>query len=68
MMTQSPAIGWQKGAPLSSSGIDRLWTGRWDPFIRYPLELNHRTRELLNLGEHKRSAASYSLLTTIFSI
>ena len=63
-----PAIGWHKEAPLSSSGIDRLWTGRWDPFIRYPVELNHRTRELLDLGEHKRSAASYSLLTTIFSI
>ncbi len=58
-----PAIGWHKGAPLSSPGIDRLWTGRWDPFIRYPVELNHRTHELLDLGEHERSDAGCSLLT-----
>lgn len=31
--------------------IDRLWTGHMDPFVQYPVGMNHRTRELVDLGE-----------------
>ncbi|CZR53949.1 uncharacterized protein PAC_03832 [Phialocephala subalpina] len=30
--------------------IDRLWTGRIDPFVKFPVELNDRTRELIDLA------------------
>jgi len=29
----------------------QIWTGRMDPFVRYPIELNDRTRELVDLGK-----------------
>jgi hypothetical protein len=45
-----PAIGWHQ-ATAFSPGIDRLWTGRMDPFVRYPVELSDRTRELVDLGK-----------------
>jgi hypothetical protein len=28
--------------------IDRIWTGRTDPFIKYPIEMSHRTRQLVD--------------------
>ncbi|KAE9372193.1 hypothetical protein N431DRAFT_375200 [Stipitochalara longipes BDJ] len=43
------AIGWHQASAFSP-GIDRLWTGRMDPFVRYPVELNDRTRELVDLA------------------
>lgn len=30
--------------------IDRTWTGRIDPFVKFPVELNDRTRELIDLA------------------
>jgi len=56
-----PAIGWHQASTLSP-GFDRLWTGRMDPFVRYPVELNDRTRELVDLGKPKvvEMVAAYS--------
>jgi len=56
-----PAIGWHQASALSPR-IDRLWTGRMDPFVRYPVELNDRTRELVDLGKPKsvEAVAVYS--------
>ena len=31
--------------------IDRLWTGRMDPFLKYPVKLDHRTKELVDMGK-----------------
>jgi hypothetical protein len=35
---------------LSSAvpAIDRVWTGRMDPFAKYPIEMNNRTRQLMD--------------------
>jgi hypothetical protein len=52
----NPTIGCHETTQLSP-GIDRLWTGRGDPFIRYPVELNHRIRELLDLGTYNESTS-----------
>lgn len=46
----SPTIGWHETKAFTP-GIDRLWHGRMDPFVRYPVELNDRTRELVDLGK-----------------
>jgi hypothetical protein len=32
--------------------FDRLWTGRMDPFVRYPIEMNQRTLRLIDHGNH----------------
>jgi hypothetical protein len=44
------AIGRHESKPYTP-GFDRLWHGRMDPFVRYPVELNDRTRELVDLGK-----------------
>lgn len=42
--------------PSTMSGVaptfDRLWTGRMDPFVRYPIEMNQRTLRLIDHGYH----------------
>ena len=42
--------------PSTMSGVavtlDRLWTGRMDPFVRYPIEMNQRTLRLIDHGNH----------------
>jgi hypothetical protein len=38
-------------AALAASGIERLWTGRMDPFIQYPIRMNHSTLNLMDHGE-----------------
>jgi len=30
---------------------EQIWTGSMDPFLRYPIELSDRTRELVNLDK-----------------
>jgi hypothetical protein len=35
--------------------IDRLWTGRMDPFIRYPVEMDRRLLQLMDHGRLKLS-------------
>ena len=37
---------------------DRLGAGRFDPFVKFPIELNHRARELVDaskIGRHPHS-------------
>jgi hypothetical protein len=41
------------GTAGAAPQIDRLWTGRMDPFIKYPIETNHRTLQLIDHGKSK---------------
>jgi hypothetical protein len=50
----APAIGCYGTSPFTSD-IDRLWTGCMDPFVQYTVEMNHRTRELVDLGEQNNA-------------
>jgi hypothetical protein len=34
--------------------IERLWTGRMDPFVRYPIKMNRRTLQLMDHGMYSR--------------
>lgn len=45
------AIGSHQDPSAFTPGIDRLYHGRMDPFVRYPVELSDRTRELVDLGK-----------------
>lgn len=34
----------------SQPSIERLWTGRMDPFIQYPIKMDHHSRKLIDHG------------------
>ncbi|KUJ08478.1 uncharacterized protein LY89DRAFT_724952 [Mollisia scopiformis] len=37
-------------ADVERPAIDRTWTGRSDPFVKFPVEMNDRIRELIDLA------------------
>ena len=41
------------GTAVAEPPIDRLWTGRMDPFIKYPIAMNFRMLQLMDHGMHK---------------
>lgn len=45
------------------SSIERVWTGRMDPFINYPIEMDRRSLELIDHGK-----ANLSMPTSCLSI
>lgn len=55
----------------TSSSIPRLGAGRSDPFIKFPIELNSRSRELLDLSQfstHEFIILGYSETDKMISI
>jgi hypothetical protein len=60
--TQSPT-------PDNFPSIDRLWTGRMDPFVRYPVKMDHRLLQLMDHGRLKLSViGNCPLLTSYVSL
>jgi hypothetical protein len=39
--------------------IERIWTGRMDPFIRYPIKMDHRSLQLMDHGKPYLFTAPY---------
>jgi hypothetical protein len=55
----------QQAAPREVSvvpSIDRLWTGRMDPFVKYPIKMNRNTLLLIDHGK-----LDYIICQTAFS-
>lgn len=49
VMRQPQSIdGGRHRTALASPRIERLWTGRMDPFIHYPIKMTHRTLQLMD--------------------
>lgn len=36
---------------VSVPSIERLWTGRMDPFVQYPINMNHHSLRLMDHGK-----------------
>ena len=49
-LAHQQSVGRQAG-PIST--IERVWTGRMDPFMKYPIEMNSRTLQLIDHGESR---------------
>ncbi|KAG4431587.1 hypothetical protein IFR05_012927 [Cadophora sp. M221] len=54
--------------PLRGLSISRLGAGRSDPFVKFPIELNSRSRELVELIFDERSGRASPLTVAWFQI